>query len=81
VLVHCSAGAQRTGACVAFYRLLVRREATPEVYRELMSYAWDPVSNVALTDYVNSHMGELAGLLVEKHVIDRVPDNLPRLGP
>ena len=46
-----------------------------------MSYDWDPVSNVALTDYVNSHMGELAGLLVEKHVIDRVPDELPRLGP
>ena len=32
VLVHCSAGAQRTGACVAFYRLLVRRESPESVY-------------------------------------------------
>ncbi len=81
VLVHCSAGAQRTGACVAFYRLLVRGEPAESVYAELPRYGWDPKTDQILIDYANSNMRTLAGLLVARHVIERVPDTLPHLHP
>ncbi|HET6325830.1 MAG TPA: tyrosine-protein phosphatase [Planctomycetaceae bacterium] len=81
VLVHCAAGAQRTGACISFYRLLIRHDPAEDVYRELVSYGWDPKANQVLLDYVNGHMHELAKLLVERHVLDREPDPLPFLHP
>ena len=81
VLVHCAAGTQRTGACVSFYRLLVRHDPPESVYRELVSYGWDPKANKVLLEYVNGHMHELAQLLVERHTIDREPNPLPLLHP
>lgn len=81
VLVHCAAGAQRTGACVSFYRLLVRGDSPESVYQELTRYGWNPHKDGVLLDYVNSHMEQLATLLVERHVLDRVPPTLPVLKP
>jgi hypothetical protein len=81
VLVHCAAGSQRTGACISFYRLLVLHDPPENVYRELVSYGWDPRSNRILLEYVNGHMRELAEMLVGRHVIDRLPDPLPVLHP
>jgi protein tyrosine/serine phosphatase len=81
VLVHCAAGTQRTGACVSFYRLLVRHDPPESVYRELISYGWDPKTNKVLLEYVNGHMHELAQLLVARQTIDREPDPLPMLHP
>src|SRR5262249_46316236 len=42
VLVHCAAGAQRTGGVVAAYRVLVRQESPQLAYAEMRSYAWKP---------------------------------------
>ncbi len=81
VLVHCSAGSQRTGACVSFYRLLVRHDSPPDVYRELVAYGWNPRTNQVLLNYVNGHMSEMAHMLVERHVIDHEPSPLPSLHP
>lgn len=81
VLVHCYAGTQRTGACIAFYRLLVRGERSESVYQELVRYGWYSASDQVLVDYVNSHMRSLAELLVQRHVLDRVPEELPILHP
>ncbi len=81
VLVHCAAGTQRTGACVSFYRLLVSHDPPESVYRELLSYGWDPKANKVLLEYVNGHMHELAQLLVARQTIDREPDPLPMLHP
>lgn len=81
VLVHCAAGAQRTGACISFYRLLIRHDPAADVYRELVSYGWDPKANKVLLEYVNGHMSELAKLLVERHILDHEPDPLPLLHP
>jgi hypothetical protein len=81
VLVHCAAGTQRTGACISFYRLLVRCDPPESVYQDLMRYGWDPKANHILLDYVNGHMRELAHLLAERHAIDREPDPLPVLHP
>ena len=82
VLVHCAAGTQRTGACISFYRLLVRHDPPKSVFQELVRYGWDPRSNKVLLDYVNGHMHGMAQLLaVERHAIDREPSPLPILHP
>jgi len=81
VLVHCSAGTQRTGGCVSFYRLLVLKDPPESVYEELGRYGWDAGLNPVLIEYINSHMRELADLLVQRHVLDRVPDAIPNLHP
>jgi protein tyrosine/serine phosphatase len=81
VLVHCAAGTQRTGACVSFYRLLVRHDPPESVYQELKRYGWNPRSDQVLVDYVNGHIHELAQLLVQLHVIEREPSPLPVLHP
>jgi protein tyrosine/serine phosphatase len=81
VLVHCYAGAQRTGGCISFYRLLVRRDSAESVYQDLARYGWDAGTDQILLEYMNSNMRTMADLLVQRHVLDRVPDEIPRLQP
>lgn len=81
VLIHCSAGTHRTGATVAFYRMLVQGRPGSEAFAEIQRYEWSPKRHAVLTDYVNANMRELAELLVQRGVIDRVPEPLPKFGP
>ncbi len=81
VLVHCASGSQRTGACIAFYRLLVKGQPSPEVYRELQQYGWSPTRDRILLEYINGHMRELANLLVQRRVLAEAPQTLPVLHP
>ncbi len=78
VLVHCSAGAQRTGGAFAFYRVLLEGRSPAEACLEMRDYGWRPERDVELVPYLNAHVGELARLLVERGVLDRVPEPLPR---
>jgi protein tyrosine phosphatase (PTP) superfamily phosphohydrolase (DUF442 family) len=79
VLVHCAAGAQRTGGVIAAWRLLVERKDPSFVLKELRRYGWDPKDDTVLLEYLNSHMAELAQLLHESGVIDPIPIPLPEL--
>ncbi len=79
VLVHCIAGAQRTGGVIATYEMLVEHRPVEEAYAQMRQYGHDPHDNPHLIDYLNAHMGELAQKLVDRKVIDRVPDPLPVL--
>lgn len=79
VLLHCAAGAQRTGGVIAAYRLSVRKEAPSFVLAELMRYDHDPEDNAALLPYLNSQMSELASLLKQMGVMDDIPSPLPQL--
>ncbi|MCH8215556.1 MAG: tyrosine-protein phosphatase [Planctomycetes bacterium] len=79
VLVHCAAGAQRTGGVLACYRLLVKGDPNDRVLQELSHYGWRPEKNPKLLPFVNGHMAELAALLKEKRVLAEVPDPLPVL--
>ena len=81
VLVHCAAGAQRTGGVVATYRLLVEEKAPSFVLAEMKRYGWDPRRNELLLPYINSNMAQLAELLCEMGVINEAPEPLPQLGP
>jgi protein tyrosine/serine phosphatase len=77
VLVHCVAGAQRSGGVIAAYRVLVEKRPAPEAFAEMRRFGHDPHDNPHLLDYLNNHMAELAQRLVELGVIDQVPDPIP----
>ena len=79
-LVHCSAGAQRTGSIVAAYRLLVTRDDPADVYAELGRYGWEP-DDAAMLDYLNAHLAESAEMLFDRGLIAEIPDPMPVLGP
>lgn len=81
VLIHCSAGTHRTGAAVAYYRMLIQGRPGSEAFAEIQRYGWSPKKHAVLTRYVNDHMAELAQLLVERGVIERVPEPLPVFRP
>lgn len=78
VLVHCSAGAQRTGGVVAFYRLLFQQREPGEVSAEILRYAGNR-RNPLLFYYVNDHLDEVAAGLVQRGLLSEVPDPLPQL--
>src|SRR4029077_14559718 len=80
VLVHCVAGAQRTGGVVALYRLLIDGRSPADVLEEMQKYAYDPQRSPRLRDYLNAHIGEIAEDLVRDGTIERVPSPLPKLG-
>lgn len=79
VLVHCAAGAQRTGGVTAYYRLLIEKAPREDVLRELRHYGWRPERNAALVPFINENMGQLAVMLRDMGVIDEIPDPLPHL--
>lgn len=78
VLVHCAAGARRAAAIVASYRVLVEGRPARDVYPELDRFGRRPVAESPLLGYLNQNLEELAELLVERGVIDRVPRPVPR---
>lgn len=50
VLVHCAAGAQRTGAAVALYRMLIEGTSLDDAMLEAQQYRHDPVDNPHLRE-------------------------------
>jgi len=81
VLVHCAAGSRRAAAVVSMYQLLVEGQPVDQVYRELDRYGSRPVAQSAILPFLNSNMRELAEELVERGVLERVPETLPVLRP
>ncbi len=81
VLVHCAAGAQRTGGVVAGFRVLVQGWDPKRACAEMADYDWDPDKDHAVLDHLNAHMGDLVERLRRMRVIDRAPDPLPLLAP
>lgn len=53
VLVHCSAGAQRTGACVILYRTIVQGKNRADVMTEAYTHQHDPADNPFLKPYLD----------------------------
>lgn len=79
VLVHCSAGTQRTGVAVAYYQMLIENKPPVVAYREMQKYGWSPTHDAKAERYINSHMSELAQMLVDRGIIAHVPNPLPKL--
>jgi len=80
VLVHCAAGAQRTGGVVAAYRMLVQKKTPEEAYQELLQYDWKPHKDQALIDYLNQNLATLSKLLEQKIDWYEPPTTIPVIG-
>ncbi len=80
VLIHCAAGAQRTGALVVYYRVLIQKRPPADAYTELLAYDWLP-KNTILLEYTNENMERLATLLEEGGTLSEVPKPRPVIGP
>jgi protein-tyrosine phosphatase len=77
VLVHCSAGSQRTGGVLAMYRVLVQKRAVGPVLEEMERYDWDPVKDQVLLVYLDQNIETLATRLKSMSVIEEAPSTYP----
>ena len=69
VLVHCNAGAQRTGGVIATYRLLVEGKDIDFILKEMRKYGWRDYKNPKLLDFLNANLPQIAQQLYEMNVI------------
>ncbi len=76
VLVHCWAGTERTSGVVSLYRVLFRGESPADAVTHMRGYGHD-VDEGVLINYLNQNIGAIAAALVERGVLDRIPDPLP----
>jgi len=79
LLIHCHAGSTRTGAAVAFYRLLVLGWRPEAAVAEMRRYSWRPHESGRLIRFMNANMQRLAEMLVQRGVLKKVPERIPRL--
>ncbi len=78
VLVHCEAGAQRTGGVVACYQMLIEGKPIEYVYDHMQDYGWEP-DDYKLVDYINANIDDLCVLLKQMGIIKDIPQPLPQL--
>ena len=79
VLVHCTAGRQRTGGTVLFYRMLVNgNRDNRAMIRELKKYGWK-TKDTALINYVNENMLTMATRLKDLGLIEEIPNPIPQV--
>ena len=81
VLVHCTAGSQRTGAMISLYRVLFQGWSTADAVEEMASYDFDPIDDVALLRFLDNNMKFITRRLVELGALETVPDPLPEFLP
>lgn len=79
ILVHCSAGAQRTSGVIAAYRLLIEKKDIPFVLAEMNRYGAQIDNNSSLLQYLNSEMEDLAILLKQMGILQRIPAPIPQI--
>lgn len=78
-LVHCAAGAQRTGCVVATYRLLVKGDSPQDVLAELERYGWKPDHDQVLLNFLNERLPDFAEKLVQLGTLPEKPHSIPVL--
>jgi protein tyrosine phosphatase (PTP) superfamily phosphohydrolase (DUF442 family) len=79
VLVHCTAGAQRTGGVIAAYRLLVQKIDPNIVEDEIEKYGCAIDDRPVLRSFLNDNMAEFAKQLKQAGVIDQIPATIPQI--
>ena len=77
VWVHCRSGVNRTGATVAFYRMLFEGKPAQQVYEEYAGFMWNPHKTEKLVEYINDNMRLLAERFVDEGLLNSMPERLP----
>lgn len=80
VLVHCAAGAHRTGGVVACYRMLLQDVPAEAAYAEMCEYGMRGGIEGRLPTYIDENMEQLARELVRRGVLSEMPRELPQIG-
>lgn len=62
-LVQCAAGADRTGACIALYRHIVRGECLDAALAESTRFGHDPARNPGMHAFVRAHAAAIGEAL------------------
>jgi protein tyrosine phosphatase (PTP) superfamily phosphohydrolase (DUF442 family) len=73
VLVHCSAGSQRTGACVLLYREIVQGKPFEGQMGEAYEHGHDPASNPKLRPYLEQWHVKIGEAFRSETLIDGEP--------
>jgi hypothetical protein len=76
VLVHCWAGSERTSGAMALWDVLFNGEAPARTLPDMAAHGHD-LDDSDLLPYLNENIGIIAEQLVERGVLDAVPDPLP----
>lgn len=79
VLVHCTAGAMRTGGVIATYRLLVQKADPNIVEDEIEKYGCTIDDKPVLRSFLNDNMAAFASRLKQAGVIDEIPAVMPQI--
>jgi protein-tyrosine phosphatase len=79
VLVHCTAGAMRTGGVIATYRLLVQKIDPNVVEDEIEKYGCAIDDKPVLRSFLNDNMAGLAARLKQAGIIDQIPATIPQI--
>lgn len=79
VLVHCSAGAQRTSGAVMLYREFVQGRPLEETYPEAREYRHDPSGNPRLLPFVKQYEQQIGDALRNGGTIEGFPEVKPDL--
>ncbi|MBM84302.1 MAG: hypothetical protein CMJ78_27415 [Planctomycetaceae bacterium] len=78
-LIHCSAGSSRTGVTIALYRLLLKKQSPESVYDEFVSLGGHAEREEKTIPYLNENIEHIARQLVERGVLDEMPESIPQL--
>jgi len=78
VLVHCAAGARRSGGVIAAYQVLVEGRDPRAAFEELSRFGGRTLAETPLVAFLNESMEPIARELVAMGVIPRVPAPIPR---
>lgn len=81
LLIHCSAGTERTGAVIALYQLLVLNGNPATITHDLIAHGHNPSRNPKLIPHLNQLMPQIADGLAAKGLIPKAPDPIPSLVP
>lgn len=73
VLVHCSAGAQRTSGCILLYREIVQGTPIEQNMHEAYAHRHDPSDNPRLTPFLNQWRGPIAEAFKRGGLIEGQP--------
>jgi len=77
VLVHCAAGAQRTGGVIAIYRMLVQGRGVESAIAEMEAHGYNPEVSPKLVRYLQANLRAIANELYERGAIASIPEPLP----